>query len=81
MNGLRAVCPLPPLIAAARVAAGVTSLTCQVPNRRSRPFADIRTGVLHRLTRWILGHGQRFEILADCVKSRAERIPVLRVTR
>jgi hypothetical protein len=44
MNGLRAGMSAPPLMAAARVAAGVTSLTCQeptftgpLPNRRSRP--------------------------------------------
>ena len=43
MNGLRAGMSAPPLMAAARVAAGVTSLTCQeptftgpLPNRRSR---------------------------------------------
>jgi hypothetical protein len=46
MNGLRAGMSAPPLMAAARVAAGVTSLTCQeptftgsLPNRRSRPEA------------------------------------------
>jgi hypothetical protein len=44
MNGLRAGMSAPSLMAAARVAAGVTSLTCQeptftgpLPNRRSRP--------------------------------------------
>src|SRR5258708_16789317 len=48
MNGLRAGMSAPPLMAAARVAAGVTSLTCQEPrftgphpNRRSRPEAAI----------------------------------------
>jgi hypothetical protein len=48
MNGLRAGMAAPPLMAAARVAAGVTSLTCQeptftgpLPNRRSRPKADL----------------------------------------
>jgi Transposase DDE domain group 1 len=48
MNGLRAGMSAPPLMAAARVAAGVTSLTCQepmftgpFPNRRSRPNCDI----------------------------------------
>ncbi len=49
MNGLRAGMAAPPLMAAARVAAGVTSLTCQeptftgpLPNRRSRPTAVTR---------------------------------------
>jgi hypothetical protein len=49
MNGLRAGMAAPPLMAAARVAARVTSLTCQeptftrpLPNRRSRPEAAIR---------------------------------------
>jgi hypothetical protein len=49
MNGLRAGMSAPPLMAAARVAAGVTSLTCQeptftgpLPNRRSRPIAVAR---------------------------------------
>jgi hypothetical protein len=47
MNALRAGMAAPPLMAAARVAAGVTSLTCQeptftgpLPNRRSRPSTD-----------------------------------------
>jgi hypothetical protein len=50
MNGLRAGMSAPPLMAAARVAAGVTSLTCQeprftgpLPNRRSRPEGDINS--------------------------------------
>src|SRR5208282_1474239 len=49
MNGLRAGIFAPPLMAAARVAAGVTSLTCQeptftgpLPNRRSRPFPALQ---------------------------------------
>jgi hypothetical protein len=49
MNGLRAGMAAPPLMATARVAAGVTSLTCQeptftgpLPNGRSRPKAVIR---------------------------------------
>jgi len=49
MNGLRAGMADPSLMAAARVAAGVTSLTCQeptltgpLPNRRSRPKAEAR---------------------------------------
>jgi hypothetical protein len=48
MDGLRAGMAAPPLMAAARVAAGVTSLTCQeptftgpLPNRRSRPSTDL----------------------------------------
>ena len=52
MNGLRAGMSAPPLMAAARVAAGVKFLTCQeatftgpLPNRRSpipqRPFGSI----------------------------------------
>ena len=46
---LRAGMAAPPLMAAARVAAGVTSLTCQeptftgpLPNRRSRPFPALQ---------------------------------------
>src|SRR6267143_1153643 len=56
MNGLRAGMAAPPLMAAARVAAGVTSLTCQeptftgpLPNRRSRPEAAIRLPLLNQL--------------------------------
>ena len=37
MNGLRACMSAPPLMAAARVAAGVTSLTCQEPTFTGPP--------------------------------------------
>jgi diamine N-acetyltransferase len=50
MIGLRAGISAPSLMAAARVAAGVTSQRCQeprftgpLPNRRSRPFAEIHS--------------------------------------
>jgi hypothetical protein len=59
MNGLRAGMSAPPLMAAARVAAGVTSLTRQeptftgpLPNRRSRPKAAVEW--VHKLR---ISHG------------------------
>jgi hypothetical protein len=58
----RAGMSAPPLMAAARVAARVTSLTCQeptftgpLPNRRSRPGGDISPVVIRERRRRALG--------------------------
>jgi len=46
MNGLPAGISAPPLMAAARVAAGVTSLTCQLPTSRAGQYRCISVSLL-----------------------------------
>ena len=47
---------------------------CRESNESSRPFPDIRTGIQHRVTRWIPGNGQRLEGLDFRIRGRPRRL-------